>query len=76
MFPFTDLFPPKDSMKEFMENRGRQDETGSQTSIAGISRPSGPAHLSNIDIVVAILPALQTFFAEKAGTAENQTCPN
>jgi hypothetical protein len=37
MFPFTDLFPPKDSMKEFMENRGRQDETGSQTSIAGIS---------------------------------------
>jgi hypothetical protein len=34
---FIDLFPPKDSMKEFMENRGRQDETGSQTSIAGIS---------------------------------------
>lgn len=36
-FHFTDLFPPKDSMKEFMENRGRQDETGPQTSIAGIS---------------------------------------
>jgi hypothetical protein len=67
MFPFTDLFPPKDSMKEFMENRGRQDETGSQTSIAGISRPSGPAHLSNIDIVVAILPALQTFLSRKQG---------
>ena len=27
-FHFIGLFPPKESMKEFLENRGRQDETG------------------------------------------------
>ena len=36
-FHFIDLFPPKESMKEFAENRGRQHETGPQTSIAGVS---------------------------------------
>jgi hypothetical protein len=37
MFYFIDLFPPKESMKEFVENRGRQDENGPKTIIAGIS---------------------------------------
>ena len=26
--PLHNLFPPKELMEEFMENRGRQDETG------------------------------------------------
>ena len=68
-FPFTELFPPKETMKEFLENRGRQDETGPKTIIAGISRPSGPSPSFNVGIVVAVLPTLQTFCWEifKAG---------
>jgi hypothetical protein len=37
MFYFIDIFPPKESMKEFVENRGRRDENGPKTIIAGIS---------------------------------------
>jgi hypothetical protein len=60
-FRFIDLFPPKESMKEFVENRGRQDETAPQTIIAEIFLTVGTQpHLSNIDIVVAILRTLQT----------------
>jgi hypothetical protein len=69
MFYFIALFPPKESMKEFVENRGRQDENGPKTIIAGISWPSGPSPSFNVEIVVAILPTLQTFCWEifKAG---------
>ena len=37
MFYFIDIFPPKESMKEFVENRGRQDENGQKTIITAIS---------------------------------------
>jgi hypothetical protein len=59
---FIDLFPPKESMKEFVENRGRQDGTEPPDKhcrhfLTVGTRP----HLSNIDIVVAIPRTLQTF---------------
>jgi hypothetical protein len=60
-FYFIDLFPPKGSMEEFVENHGRQDETGPQTTVAGLSWPSGPSPSFNIGIVAATPSALQTF---------------
>jgi hypothetical protein len=47
-------------MKEFAENRGRQDETGpSDKHSRDFLTVGTQPHLSNIDIVVAILGTLQ-----------------
>ena len=61
-FHFIDLFPPKETMNEFVENRGRQDETGPPDKHCSYFPTVGTQpHLSNIDIVVAILRTLQTY---------------
>jgi len=69
-FHFIDLFPPKESMKEFVENRGRQDGTGPPDKhcrhfLTVVTQP----HLSNMDIVVAIARTLQTFAGNRCGTS-------
>jgi hypothetical protein len=61
-FRFIGLFPPKESMKEFVENRGRQDGTGPPDKYCRHFLTVGTRpHLSNIDIVVVILRTLQAF---------------
>jgi hypothetical protein len=54
-FHFIDLFPPKESMKEFVENRGQQDRTGPPDKYCRHFLTVGTQpHLSNIDIVGAM----------------------
>jgi hypothetical protein len=66
-FPLTNLFPPKESMKESVENRGRQDGPGPPDKHCGHFLTVGnQPHLSNIDIVVAIPRTLQTLVLEPA----------
>ncbi len=74
-FHFIELFPPKDSMKEFMENRGRQDELDRRQVLQVFPDRRDPAHLSNIQIVVAILPTLQIFLpADRLGLRVKDSC--
>jgi hypothetical protein len=63
-------------MKEFLENRGRQDGTGPPDKYCGYFLAVGTQpHLSNIDIVAAILPTLQTFAGNRRGTSELVVAP-
>jgi hypothetical protein len=75
-FHFIDLFPPKESMKEFVENRGRQDGTGPPDKYCRHFLTVGTQpHLSNIDIVVAIPRTLQTFAGNRRGTSASWWSP-
>src|ERR1700685_2399835 len=67
-FHFIDLFPPKESMKEFVENRGRQGWNWTPDKNCGhLLTIRVQPHLSNIDIVVALPRTLQTFAGNRRG---------